>query len=244
MNVHAWVETCTRSSPDAQTARCVRSIQPAQKQVQLSSRLRARTDTATDNKRTASIGEGCTLAITPQFWANRYGSQITGALPSTVGTNAAESDYLVDFTLATGADVLDLACVFSFALGSGDWLKEWQPDWTSIPEQIVAWRTGMLSYGLPGWLHVPWLRFAYQSTTQVNLAITTDQGASVNLIIPSSGGVPAKFFTWIPAYDNSGKTMKFRLMEWTVTQGIAKNWQTMAVSVRVGTAGSENIAPI
>ena len=158
-------------------------------------------------------------AITPQFWANRYESQITGVTPSTLGTGAAELDYFADFTSASGADVFDLACVFSFAIGSGDWLKEWAPDWTSIPEQIVAWRTGMLSYGLPGWLHVPWLRFAYQSTTQVNLAITTDQGASVNLIIPSSGGVPAKFFTWIPAYDNSGKTMKFRLMEWTADAG-------------------------
>ena len=31
--------------------------------------------------------------------------------------------------------------------------------------------------------------------------------------------MPAKFFTWIPAYDNTGKTMKFRLMEWTADAG-------------------------
>ncbi|MFZ0706258.1 MAG: hypothetical protein WAM71_11685, partial [Candidatus Korobacteraceae bacterium] len=48
-------------------------------------------------------------AITPEFWANRYGRQITGTSPATLGTNAAEADYLVDFTAATGADVLDLA---------------------------------------------------------------------------------------------------------------------------------------
>lgn len=158
-------------------------------------------------------------AITPQFWANRYGTQITGVTPSTLGTGAAESDYFADFTAATGADVLDLACVFSFALGSGDWLKEWEPDWTSIPEQIVAWRTGMLSYNLQGWLDTPYLNFAYASTTQVNLTIKTDQGASVTLAIPSSGGVPAKYFTWIPAYDLTGKTMKCQLLEWIADAG-------------------------
>lgn len=157
-------------------------------------------------------------AITPQFWANRYGRQITGSSPSTLGTAAAEADYLVDFTGATGADVLDLACQFSFALGSGDWLKEWQPDWTEIPEQIVAWRTGMLSYGLDGWLHIPWLRFAYQSTTNVTLKLITDQGATATLTIPSSGGVPAKYFTWIPAIA-AGVSMKFRMLEWTADAG-------------------------
>lgn len=158
-------------------------------------------------------------AITPQFWANRYAAQITGVTPSTLGTGAAESDYFADFTSATGADVLDLACQFSFALGSGDWLKEWMPDWTSLPEQIVAWRTGMLSYGLQGWLDTPYLNFAYASTTQVNLTIKTDQGASVTLAIPSSGGVPAKYFTWIPAYDLTGKPMKCQLLEWIADAG-------------------------
>lgn len=151
-------------------------------------------------------------AITPQFWSQRFGAQITGFSPATIGTNAAEADYLTDFTAATGADVLDLGCIFSWALGSGNWLKEWQPDWTEIPEQIVAWRTGMLSYGLQGWLHIPWLRFAYQSTAQVNLTLTTDQGAAATLAIPSSGGVPAKFFTWVPP-SSGGVSMKFRMLE-------------------------------
>jgi hypothetical protein len=157
-------------------------------------------------------------AITPQFWANRYGSQITGAIPATLGTNAAEADYLVDFTAATGADVQDLACVFSFALGSGDWLKEWQTDWTEIPEQIVAWRTGMLSYGLDGWLHIPWLRFAYQSTTNVTLKLITDQGATATLTIPSSAGVPAKYFTWVPP-TAGGISMKFKMIELSANAG-------------------------
>ena len=76
----------------------------------------------------------------------------------------------------------------------------------------------MLSYNLPGWLHIPWLRFAYQSTTQVNLTLKTDQGASVTLAIPSSGGVPAKFFTWLPPY-SSGISMKFKMLEWIADAG-------------------------
>ena len=159
------------------------------------------------------------VGITPQFWANRYGTQITGAFPSTLGTDAAEADYFADFTQSTNADVQDLACVFSFPVGSGNWLKEWQVDWTALPEPIVAWRTGMVTYNLQGWLHLPWIRFAYQSTAQVNLTLTTDQGATITLAIPSSGGVPAKYFTWIPAYDLTGKTMKFRMAEWTADAG-------------------------
>src|SRR5271166_1482051 len=158
------------------------------------------------------------LGITAQFWADRYGRQITGTSPGSLGTNAAESDYLVDFSNATQGDVLDLAVQFAFPLGSGDWVKEWQIDATELPEQIVAWRTGMLSYGLQGWLHIPWLRFAYSSTTAVTLKLTTDQGATATITIPSSLGVPAKFFTWVPALV-LGTSMKFKLCEWTADAG-------------------------
>jgi hypothetical protein len=170
-----------------------------------------------------------TAAITPQFWANRYGTQITGTAPATLGTNAAEADYLVDFTAATGADVLDLACQFSFALGSGNWLKELQYDWTEIPEQIVAWRTGMKSYGLDGWLSVPWIRFAYASTTIVNLSIITDQGAITTIAVPSSGGAPAKYFSWLPP-TVGGVSSKFKLLEWVADAGGAP-WTCYAADI-------------
>jgi len=151
-------------------------------------------------------------AITPTFWKNRYSAQITGFI-SAIGPASGEQDYLVDFTAATGADVYDLAASFSFAVGSGDWLKEWQTDWTEIPEAIAAWRTGMLTYGLNGWLHIPWLRFAYQSSANITLKLITDQGATTTIVVPSSGGVPAKYFSWVPA-TASGKSMKFRMLEW------------------------------
>lgn len=157
-------------------------------------------------------------AVTVGFWKNRYQTQITGASPASVGPAAGENDYLIDFTNASGSDVQDLGMVLSFPLGSGDWLKEWQPDWTEMPEPIAAWRTGMLSYGLDGWLHIPWLRFAYQSTSSVTLKLITDQGAIATLTIPSSGGVPAKYFTWVPAIV-AGASMKFRMLEWTADAG-------------------------
>lgn len=170
-------------------------------------------------------------AITPQFWKNRYASQVTGFTPSTIGTAATEGDYLTDFTAAAGADVLDFGAVFSFALGSGDWLKEMQLDWTEIPASVAAWRTGMLAYGMDGWLHIAWIRFAYQSSAQVNLTITTDQGASFTVAVPSSSGSPAKYFSWLPAV-SGGKSMKFKLMEWTADAAGAA-WTPFPAEVEV-----------
>ena len=156
--------------------------------------------------------------IAVQFWKDRYATQVTGVSPATVGPGTSELDYLIDFTASPNSDCLDLASVLSFPLGSKNWLKEWQTDWTSLPEQIVAWRTGFLSYGIEGWSHMAWLRFAYASTTPVILKLITDQGATATLTIPSSGGNPAKFFTWLPA-TVGGVSMKFRLIEWVADAG-------------------------
>ncbi len=158
-------------------------------------------------------------AITHTFYSNRYQTAITGTSPTTLGINAVETDYLIDFTAATNADVQDLGLELSFPLGSSDILKEWQIDWTEMPQPIVAWRTGMLAYGMNGWLHIGWIRFAYQSTTTVNLTLTTDQAQSVTLAIPASGGVPAKYFTWVPPLGVAGGSMKFKMAEWTADAG-------------------------
>ena len=151
--------------------------------------------------------------LTWKFWGNRYQTTITGVLPATVGPVTTETGTIfADFTSASTTDVLDLGVELSFPLGSGTWLKEWSPDWTALPEQIAAWRTGMLSYGLKGWLHIPWLRFAYQSPFPLTLTLITDQGQSIVLTVPASGGLPAKYFTWLPPN-------KFKLIEWTADAG-------------------------
>jgi len=97
-------------------------------------------------------------------------------------------------------------------VGSGDWIKEWDQDWSTLPQQIAAWRTGFLSYSQHGWMEVPWVRFAYASTSEVTLTLTTDTGQVMNITVPSSGGNVAKYWTWLPAN-------KFKMMEWTADAG-------------------------
>lgn len=146
-------------------------------------------------------------AITLSFWANRLQTAITGFLPTTAGTGAAEADYLVDFTAAANADVKDLACEFSWPLGSGNILAEWQPDWTFLPAAVIGWKTGLLSYDT-GWGHVEWINLAYQSTAPVTLVMTPDNGAPVTLTFPSTSGVQKKQWISFPAN-------KFKIVGWT-----------------------------
>jgi hypothetical protein len=164
--------------------------------------------------------------LTWTFWRNRYQQKILGVLPATVGPVTVEQDYFADFTGANPGDVLDLGVELSFPLGSGTWLKEWSPDWTALPEQIAAWRTGMLSYGLHGWLHISWLRFAYQSPFPLTLTLTTDQAQVMTLTIPPSGGNPAKFFTWLPPN-------KFKLCEWAADAGAGNTFAVYGQDIEV-----------
>jgi hypothetical protein len=154
-------------------------------------------------------------AVTLAFWANRIQTAITGFSPSTAGTGSSEADYLIDFTSAAHADVRDLACQFSWALGSGNILSEWQPDWTFLPAQIIGWKTGLLSYGLEGWGYLEWINLAYQSTATVTLVMTPagDQSDSlpiVTLTFPSTGGIQTKQFMTFPAN-------KFKVAGWTAS---------------------------
>jgi hypothetical protein len=147
-------------------------------------------------------------AVTLSFWANRLQTAITGFSPSTAGTGASESDYLIDFTSATNSDVTDLACQFSWALGSGNILSEWQPDWTFLPASVIGWKTGLLSYGNRGWGHVEWINLAYQSTAAVTLVMTMDNGSAITLTFPSTSGAQVKQFMTFPRN-------KFKIVGWT-----------------------------
>jgi hypothetical protein len=147
-------------------------------------------------------------AITLSFWANRLQTAITGFAPGVTGTGATENDYLTDFTASTNADVKDLACEFSWALGSGNILAEWQPDWTFLPAAVIGWKTGLLSYGNRGWGHIEWINLAYQSTATVNLTMTPDNGFPVTLTFPSTSGKQVKQWMTFPAN-------KFKILGWT-----------------------------
>jgi hypothetical protein len=147
-------------------------------------------------------------AITLSFWANRLQTAITGFAPGVTGTSATENDYLTDFTASTNADVKDLACEFTWALGSGNILAEWQPDWTFLPAAVIGWKTGLLSYGNRGWGHIEWINLAYQSTATVNLTMTPDNGFPVTLTFPSTSGKQVKQWMTFPAN-------KFKILGWT-----------------------------
>lgn len=152
-------------------------------------------------------------AVTLAFWKDRIQAAITGFTPGTAGTGASETDYLVDFTQSTNADVKDLACSFSWPIGSGNILSEWQPDWTMLPEAVIGWKTGQLSYRQPGWGSIPWIELAYSSTAAVTLvmALAGNQGdtlAPITLTFPSTGGAQIKQFMTLPVN-------KFKIVGWT-----------------------------
>lgn len=152
-------------------------------------------------------------AVTLSFWANRLQTAITGYTPATAGPATGEDDYLIDFTAAANADVKDLACEFTWPLGSGNILSEWQPDWTFLPAAVIGWKTGLLSYGAQGWMHIPWINLAYQSTAQVNIVLQlagdqNDTLASITLAFPSTAGLQTKQFMQLPPN-------KFKIVGWT-----------------------------
>jgi len=149
-------------------------------------------------------------AITLSYYAQRLQTAVTGFTPSTVtGTAGVEQDFLVDFTAASNADVRDVAMEMSWALGSGNILSSYEVDWTMMPEQIIGFRTGMLSYGNKGWMSATWINLAYQSTTAVTVVMTPDNGSAITLTFPSTAGKQVKQFMTLPAN-------KFKLVEWTI----------------------------
>lgn len=149
-------------------------------------------------------------AITLSYYAQRLQTSITGFTPSSVtGTSGVEQDFLVDFTAATNADVRDAAMKMSWALGSTNILSSYEVDWTMMPEQIIGFKTGMLSYGNKGWMSATWINLAYQSTEAVTVVMTLDNGSAITLTFPSTSGSQVKQFMTLPAN-------KFKLVEWTI----------------------------
>ena len=147
--------------------------------------------------------------ITVAFWADRIQRAVTGFSPVVTATGPIESDHFVDFTASNNVDMVDLASEFIWPIGSGNILSEWQPDWTQLPQTIIAWRTGLLSYGQRGWMHIEYLDFTYSATATVVITATCDTGQTFVLNLPPTAGAQAKSFNLPPAN-------KFKLIGWTV----------------------------
>lgn len=177
-------------------------------------------------------------AVTLAFYANRIQTAITGFSPSTAGTGSSETDYLTDFTSATNTDLKDLACQFTWPVGSGNVLSEWQPDWTTLPQTIIGWHTGLQAYGQRGWMHIEYMDFSYSSTAAVHVVALCDTGQTFTITLPSTSGIQAKSFNLPPAN-------KFKLVGWTVNSSQPFTFFADSCEMRLATwgIGTETIKP-
>jgi len=170
------------------------------------------------------------VAITTAFYINRIQTAITGFTPAATVTGPDESDYFVDFTSATNTDCKDLACQFTWPVGSGNILSEWQPDWTTLPQPIIGWHTGLMSYGQRGWMHIEYFDFSYSSTAPVNIVVTCDTGQTFTITLPATAGAQAKSFNLPPAN-------KFKLVGFTVNSAQPFTFFADQCEMRVATWG-------
>lgn len=155
-------------------------------------------------------------------WAERYSQSLTGftgTLPSGTGVS---QDYLLDLTGIPSSSLHDVGFIFSWQTDSSVVLDYWQVDWSQTPETVGGWKTDLTGYGagsdgaggagLHGWLHVGWFNLAYKSTGPVTVTALTDQGQTITLNFPSTGGVMKKAYQIVPSN-------KFKLIGWTVSGG-------------------------
>jgi hypothetical protein len=72
--------------------------------------------------------------ITVALWRSLITIPISGFSPTLLTGVGLVVPYVVDFTSGFADDVDDIAAIFSWAVGSGNILELWQPDWIPLPE--------------------------------------------------------------------------------------------------------------
>jgi hypothetical protein len=94
----------------------------------------------------------------------------------------------------------------------------WGEKWItkSYPESVSDWESEMLSFGLKGWLHIPWINLAYAATAPVTLTLTFNTGGVITLTFPSTGGKQDKVFQTLPDSSSVG-SCKFKLVSFKVS---------------------------
>ena len=75
-----------------------------------------------------------TKPIALSLWESRLTVALTGYSPTSLTGSGTLIPYIIDFTSGFAKDVDDIAAVFSWALGSGNIVDVWQPDWINLPE--------------------------------------------------------------------------------------------------------------
>jgi hypothetical protein len=99
-------------------------------------------------------------------------------------------------------------------------VSEWV--YKPFPESVSDWESEMLSFGLKGWLHIPWINLSYAATTPVTLTLTFNTGGVITLTFPSTGGKQDKVFQTLPASSSVG-SCKFKLVSFKVSSSAPFN---------------------
>jgi hypothetical protein len=105
---------------------------------------------------------------------------------------------ILDFNDSDGAYGRDLGTIFSWPINAGTILDVWQPSIAPFREDIynrMSFHFLIDSLEMKGWGHIREFNFAFQSTTDLTLLLTFDDGAvpqSITITIPNSGGEYAK----------------------------------------------------
>lgn len=82
-------------------------------------------------------------------------------------------------------------------------LYAWQPLFESVPISVFLWKPQGTSFGMKGYGHIRQVNFAYRSTAEVVLTVTTYDGQSPDpIVMPSTGGEYRK--TMFPFTPNKG----------------------------------------
>jgi hypothetical protein len=72
-------------------------------------------------------------------------------------------------------------------------LRAWQPRYQAVPIKTLIWTNQGTSFGLTGYLSIPYLLFAYKAIASVIITISVADGtAPVNITLPSTGGALKK----------------------------------------------------
>jgi hypothetical protein len=79
--------------------------------------------------------------------------------------------------------------------------RRWKVSYVFIPypESNNNWQTEKISFGLKGWGHIPWVNLCHQSSTDLALTLTPDNGPPVTVTVPNSGSVQKKTLAILPA---------------------------------------------
>jgi hypothetical protein len=89
--------------------------------------------------------------FTLQLYRDRYKFPVTGFAPTTLSTISDNLfPHIVDFSSGLGSDLVDIAAILSWPLGTRNIADQWQPDWVPLPETIQSRPTDWSECGIPG----------------------------------------------------------------------------------------------